>query len=230
MSASGRPRVGAVDPIGALLLISLAMLAAETATAGACDDPKVFVTPPDAGLVDVTQPPYLAVPDDGLDDTATIQQALQDHPNANRVIYLRQRKQATAAGPVHATGVDARRRDAWRPRSVGSMARSSGIADRRRRVVDAGYAGVATRVRSTGACACGLRVPGDAHAMAVRCGQGSDRQPGTQPPRHPRHGRRGEGASDARRRRRVGWRSGVLFLCASGVGCLAGHARGVPTA
>ena len=44
--------------------------------------------PPDAGVVDVTKEPYSAKPDDGLDDTAAIQQALNDHPSGNHVFYF----------------------------------------------------------------------------------------------------------------------------------------------
>lgn len=44
--------------------------------------------PADSGVVDVTQPPYSATPDDGEDDTAAIQQALNDHPTGNHVFYL----------------------------------------------------------------------------------------------------------------------------------------------
>jgi len=44
--------------------------------------------PPDAGVVDVTQAPYGARGDGLTDDTATIQRALDDHPNQGAVIYL----------------------------------------------------------------------------------------------------------------------------------------------
>ncbi|MEX0652624.1 MAG: glycoside hydrolase family 55 protein [Phycisphaeraceae bacterium] len=44
--------------------------------------------PEDAGVVDVTQAPYHAVPDDDGDDTAAIQRALDDHPSGNAIIYL----------------------------------------------------------------------------------------------------------------------------------------------
>ncbi len=43
--------------------------------------------PPDA-VVDLTQPPYNAVPDDGLDDSAAIQQAITDHVGSRRHLYL----------------------------------------------------------------------------------------------------------------------------------------------
>ncbi len=51
-------------------------------------DTRTFRFPSDAGVVDVTQPPYNATPDDATDDTSAIQQALDDHANGNRVIYL----------------------------------------------------------------------------------------------------------------------------------------------
>ncbi|MCC5848336.1 MAG: PKD domain-containing protein [Verrucomicrobia bacterium] len=44
--------------------------------------------PPDSGVIDVTQPPYNAVPNDGNDDTSAIQAALDAYPNGNRIIYL----------------------------------------------------------------------------------------------------------------------------------------------
>lgn len=52
------------------------------------DTPRRFIAPADAGLIDVTQAPYHAIPNDGRDDTAAIQRALDDHPNRNAVIYL----------------------------------------------------------------------------------------------------------------------------------------------
>lgn len=47
-----------------------------------------IVFPAAAGVLDVTQPPYNAVPNDGLDDTAAIQAALNAFPNGRRIIYL----------------------------------------------------------------------------------------------------------------------------------------------
>jgi len=47
-----------------------------------------IVFPADAGVVDVTQPPYNARGDGKTDCSAAIQQALQDHPDQNCVIYL----------------------------------------------------------------------------------------------------------------------------------------------
>jgi len=44
--------------------------------------------PADAGVIDVTKSPYFAHADGKTDDTEAIQQALLDHPNANRIIYL----------------------------------------------------------------------------------------------------------------------------------------------
>lgn len=44
--------------------------------------------PADAGVVDVTRPPYSAKGDGRTDDTEAIQQALLDHPNANCIVYL----------------------------------------------------------------------------------------------------------------------------------------------
>lgn len=44
--------------------------------------------PSDAGVIDVTQPPYDAVGDGRTDDTVAIQQALDAHPSGNRIIYL----------------------------------------------------------------------------------------------------------------------------------------------
>jgi len=47
-----------------------------------------FVFPADAGVIDVSKPPYNANGADDVDDTAAIQKAIDDHPNGNRVIYL----------------------------------------------------------------------------------------------------------------------------------------------
>ncbi|MBD3343555.1 MAG: DUF5107 domain-containing protein, partial [Chitinivibrionales bacterium] len=66
---------------------------------GGSDSDKVAVTvsdrldeniefPSDAGVIDVTLPPYNAVPDGETDVTAAINQALADYPNGNRIIYL----------------------------------------------------------------------------------------------------------------------------------------------
>jgi len=47
-----------------------------------------LVFPTDMGVIDVTQAPYFATPNDTTDDTDAIQAALDDHPNGNRIIYL----------------------------------------------------------------------------------------------------------------------------------------------
>lgn len=44
--------------------------------------------PADAGIVDVTRPPYSAKGDGKTDDTKAIQQALDDHPAGGAIIYL----------------------------------------------------------------------------------------------------------------------------------------------
>ena len=44
--------------------------------------------PPGSGAIDVARS-YGAVPDDGRDDTAAIQRALDDHPSGNHIFYLR---------------------------------------------------------------------------------------------------------------------------------------------
>ncbi|MGQ9588772.1 MAG: glycosyl hydrolase family 28-related protein, partial [Planctomycetota bacterium] len=46
------------------------------------------VFPDDAGIVDVTKPPYRAKGDGVADDTEAIQRALADHPNRGAIIYL----------------------------------------------------------------------------------------------------------------------------------------------
>lgn len=43
---------------------------------------------PNAGVIDITNPPYNAAGDGKTDDTAAIQKALNDHANGNRIIYL----------------------------------------------------------------------------------------------------------------------------------------------
>ena len=44
--------------------------------------------PPDAGVINVREAPYLAKGDGLTDDTAAIQRALTDHPNQGAIIYL----------------------------------------------------------------------------------------------------------------------------------------------
>lgn len=46
------------------------------------------VFPPDAGVIDVTRPPYSADPTGATDSTQALQRALSDHPSGNRIIYL----------------------------------------------------------------------------------------------------------------------------------------------
>jgi hypothetical protein len=47
-----------------------------------------IVFPSGSGILDVTQAPYNAIPNDGLDDTVAIQAALDAFPNGRRIIYL----------------------------------------------------------------------------------------------------------------------------------------------
>jgi len=47
-----------------------------------------IVFPADAGVVNVTDPLYGAVPDDGIDDRAAIQSALDAHPSGNTIFYF----------------------------------------------------------------------------------------------------------------------------------------------
>ncbi|MEX0776459.1 MAG: hypothetical protein WD042_12215 [Phycisphaeraceae bacterium] len=56
-------------------LIPFAAWLAISATLGVAQQRRY---PPDA-IVNVTAAPYLAVPDDGKDDTAALQQAISDH-------------------------------------------------------------------------------------------------------------------------------------------------------
>lgn len=65
-------------------ILAPTLLSAATAFAVAATEPIVF--PRDAGVIDVTEPPYEA--DTIHDATAAIQQALDDYPNGNRIIYL----------------------------------------------------------------------------------------------------------------------------------------------
>ncbi len=50
------------------------------------EEPIVF--PADAGVIDVTKPPYNAKGDGKTDDSDAIQKAFDDHPSNNRIIYL----------------------------------------------------------------------------------------------------------------------------------------------
>ncbi len=47
-----------------------------------------MVWPADAGVVDVSKPPYQATGDGKTDDTAAIQRAMDDHPNQGAIIWL----------------------------------------------------------------------------------------------------------------------------------------------
>lgn len=53
----------------------------------AADEPG-YVFPADAGVIDVTQPPYDADPTGQRDSTEAIQRALSQHASGNRIIYL----------------------------------------------------------------------------------------------------------------------------------------------
>ena len=44
--------------------------------------------PPDAGVIDVTRPPYNARGDGKTDDTAALQKALDDYPGRNAILYV----------------------------------------------------------------------------------------------------------------------------------------------
>jgi hypothetical protein len=47
-----------------------------------------IVYPDDSGVIDVTRPPYSAIPDDGLDDAPAIQRALIEHVSGNHIFYF----------------------------------------------------------------------------------------------------------------------------------------------
>jgi hypothetical protein len=66
---------------------ALAVVLADAA-AGPGARAEDIVFPPDAGIVDVTKNPYGAKGDGKADDTAAIQKALSDYPNAGAIIYL----------------------------------------------------------------------------------------------------------------------------------------------
>ncbi|MEM9015400.1 MAG: glycosyl hydrolase family 28-related protein [Verrucomicrobiota bacterium] len=74
----------------ALLLLSVAVEIQgqpEPAPAEAPEPEPVPITfPPDGGILDVTT--FGAIPDDGKDDTTAIQEALDQFPSGNRIVYL----------------------------------------------------------------------------------------------------------------------------------------------
>jgi len=89
---AGAHRIAAIAALGVVLAASAAeAIQFDTpplprkAAAGKAEN---IVFPPDAGIIDVTQPPYGAKADGKTDDTAAIQKALDDHPNQGAVIYL----------------------------------------------------------------------------------------------------------------------------------------------
>lgn len=65
---------------------AIGLAAAWLVSAGAVGQEVVF--PADAGVVDVSKPPYNARGDGRTDDTAALQQALADHPNRGSILYL----------------------------------------------------------------------------------------------------------------------------------------------
>lgn len=66
------------------LLISTAMAMCSGLDASA----ENVVYPPDSGVIDVTKPPYNAVPDDGKDEASAIQRALNSHVLGNHIFYF----------------------------------------------------------------------------------------------------------------------------------------------
>jgi Pectate lyase superfamily protein len=49
-----------------------------------------IVFPDNAGVIDVSKPPYNAMPNDASDDTAAVQKALDEHPTGNHIFYFPQ--------------------------------------------------------------------------------------------------------------------------------------------
>ena len=90
MKRSGRILI---QGAAAMAAVALATLIAASAAGLAAALPRQraaenIIFPPDAGVVDVTKPPYNAKADGKTDDTAAIQKALDDHPNQAAIIYL----------------------------------------------------------------------------------------------------------------------------------------------
>jgi hypothetical protein len=56
--------------------------------AGPSASAENIVFPADSGVLDVTRAPFNAIPNDGLDDTAALQAALDFAPNGRRIVYL----------------------------------------------------------------------------------------------------------------------------------------------
>ncbi len=50
--------------------------------------PAPIVFPDNAGVIDVSKPPYNALPNDADDDTAAVQKALDEHPSGNHIFYF----------------------------------------------------------------------------------------------------------------------------------------------
>jgi hypothetical protein len=76
--------IGAV----ALVIVACVVGSARAGFTTAPEAPDNIVFPDDAGVIDVTRPPYNARGDGRTDDTAAIQKALTDNALENRIIYL----------------------------------------------------------------------------------------------------------------------------------------------
>jgi hypothetical protein len=55
---------------------------------GGAVDAGPIAFPSNAGVIDVSAPPYNARADDGMDDSTAIQQALTDNPSGNTIFYF----------------------------------------------------------------------------------------------------------------------------------------------
>ena len=71
-----------------VLLSASALAEALPAASASLREGDSIVFPADAGVIDVTKPPYNVVGDGKTDCTAAIQKALDDHPNQGAIIYL----------------------------------------------------------------------------------------------------------------------------------------------